>query len=179
MQLRFTKSEIEKPEKQGENAGQPLPPAISRMTLQTTIKIRDGYSVPVSTMISHSNRKSEEAYLIVSAEIHQADANTVSFRAYSEDGIARPVYRSPSVPNRRVSSSGPATAARDRAATAQRFGELMIRRYDKNGDGELTEDEWDNIRGDMSEIDRDGNGKITAAEYAERILKSRSSGNRE
>lgn len=50
---------------------------------------------------------------------------------------------------------------------------MVIRRYDGNEDGVLTEDEWKYMKGNASVYDLDGDGKITAEEYAQFIAQLR------
>jgi hypothetical protein len=52
------------------------------------------------------------------------------------------------------------------------FAESMLRRYDKNEDGVLKEDEWREARGIDAVHDRDGDGSITKEELAQ-LIKSR------
>ncbi len=48
------------------------------------------------------------------------------------------------------------------------YARAALKKYDKNGDGTLTKDEWSSMSKDPSAADKDGDGdgKITATEYA-------------
>ena len=43
---------------------------------------------------------------------------------------------------------------------------VTLKKYDKNGDGSLTKDEWSSMSKDHAAADFDGDGKITATEFA-------------
>jgi hypothetical protein len=47
-----------------------------------------------------------------------------------------------------------------------KYFESLIAKYDKNGDGQLVRDEWISMSKDPEAADADGNGRITAEEYA-------------
>jgi Ca2+-binding EF-hand superfamily protein len=64
------------------------------------------------------------------------------------------------------SSSSSGSSGSDRMAM---FAESMIRQYDKNKDGKLTQDEWGSMRGDPKATDKNGDGVITKEEMVERF----------
>jgi len=73
-------------------------------------------------------------------------------------------------------SSGRSTSARggsddEQNARAQGFAEMMMRRYDRDGNGVLERDkgEWEGVRGDPNEIDRNHDGRIDRDEMVSRV----------
>jgi hypothetical protein len=61
----------------------------------------------------------------------------------------------------------------------QRYAEAMMRRYDRNENGVLERDEWSQMRGDPSELDPDGDGRVTTEELAARMGGNRAGGTRQ
>lgn len=55
------------------------------------------------------------------------------------------------------------------AAKVERYAEAIVRRYDQNGDGTVSADEWARMQGQPAAIDRDGDGRLTVAEFIEHI----------
>jgi hypothetical protein len=47
------------------------------------------------------------------------------------------------------------------------FSQQLIKKYDSNGDGTLTKNEWSSMSKDPSAADTDGDGKITPTEHAQ------------
>lgn len=68
-------------------------------------------------------------------------------------------------------SSARGGADGEQDARAQRFAEMMMSRYDRDGNGVLERDkgEWDGIRGDPNEIDRNNDGRIDRDEMIARV----------
>lgn len=78
----------------------------------------------------------------------------------AESGVPQVQVEDP----QQVLSSGPI------APKILRYAEKIIRRYDLNGDGVLTEDEYRAMQGEPHRADLDGDGRITAEEYARRVV---------
>lgn len=83
-----------------------------------------------------------------------------------------------------TTSSGGTSSARgqnsnEQDARAQGFAEMMMRRYDRDGNGVLERDqgEWEGVRGDPNEIDRNHDGRIDRDEMVARVA-AYMSGNR-
>ncbi len=68
-------------------------------------------------------------------------------------------------------SSARGGAGGEQDARAQGFADMMMRRYDRDGNGVLERDkgEWDGIRGDPNEIDRNNDGRIDRDEMIARV----------
>ncbi len=69
----------------------------------------------------------------------------------------------------RSSSRGGSGGEQDERA--QGFAEMMMRRYDRDGNGVLERDkgEWEGVRGDPNEIDRNHDGRIDRDEMVARV----------
>ena len=83
-----------------------------------------------------------------------------------------------------TTSSGSTSSARrqnsnEQDARAQGFADMMMRRYDRDGNGVLERDkgEWEGVRGDPNEIDRNNDGRIDRNEMVARVA-AYMSGNR-
>jgi hypothetical protein len=66
-----------------------------------------------------------------------------------------------------TSTSAVSTAGLDERYV--KFAGGLITKYDKNGDGVLTEDEWSGISGNYGEGDTNGDGKLTVEELAVKL----------
>jgi len=66
------------------------------------------------------------------------------------------------------SSTAPASTSAPASLSDRymKYAEGIVDKYDTNGDGSLTSDEWSKISKDPSAGDADGNGQITPEEYA-------------
>jgi len=66
------------------------------------------------------------------------------------------------------SASAPAPA--EVSPAYMQYAEGIVKKYDKNGDGVLKADEWSEMSKSPEAADSDGNGELTAAEYAAWIV---------
>ncbi len=66
--------------------------------------------------------------------------------------------------------SGPAPAA---GSMYVRYAQSLMKKYDRNGDGALTEDEWKNMSNNPQAADADHNGKVTVEELVNWLSKQR------
>lgn len=55
------------------------------------------------------------------------------------------------------------------AAKVERYAEALVRRYDQDGDGTVSVDEWARMQGQPAAIDRDSDGRLSLAELIEHI----------
>jgi hypothetical protein len=107
----------------------------------------------------------------------RTDDRTVLLVEVSEIGQARATRRTPSPRStggrrpdpRRTSPSPSVTGTQDRL---ERFVQAMFKRYDKNGDGVIDEDESEDqsgstfLRGRFRDLDLDENNKLTSSELS-------------
>jgi hypothetical protein len=69
-------------------------------------------------------------------------------------------------------SASPASAAATGVAPSyMQYAEGVIKKYDKDGNGALTSDEWSEMSNSPEAADTDRNGQVTAAEYASWVAK--------
>lgn len=61
------------------------------------------------------------------------------------------------------------TASRTSDSRVLTYYRALIRKYDENGDGSLTENEWVNMRENPTQADINHDGKVTAEELAARL----------
>jgi Ca2+-binding EF-hand superfamily protein len=93
-----------------------------------------------------------------------ASSSGLSSRSPSAAIAAAPVA-SASAPA--VSASAPAASSSGSIdASYLRYAEGLIKKYDTDGDGELTASEWNKMSRSPDGADADGNGRITVEEYA-------------
>jgi Ca2+-binding EF-hand superfamily protein len=70
-------------------------------------------------------------------------------------------------------TSSPAASTADGSAPPKyvKYAVGLIKRYDTNGDGVLTKDEWSSMTNDYSSADADQDGRITPTELAKGLMK--------
>ena len=91
LEFDFEKSEIDRPTVVTE-ATSSAPQGTSRMTCQTTLRIRDGSSALAGGMISQSNGTESESYVVVSASIDKTEKTKLAANSqpFSQKPTAKP-----------------------------------------------------------------------------------------
>lgn len=88
----------------------------------------------------------------------------------SEDPGADPAEQ-PDAASQEESQSASEPGAAGLDPGYQQYAEGLIRKYDKNGDGVLTADEWSEMSKSPEPADTDHNGRLTATEYTLWLMK--------
>ncbi|MGL4513409.1 MAG: EF-hand domain-containing protein [Lacipirellulaceae bacterium] len=73
------------------------------------------------------------------------------------------------LPAGQPAGAAPVPGSKPVSARDQRYAAGMFKRYDRNGDRVLTEDEWKRIRGNPERADADADGRITFDELLARV----------
>jgi Ca2+-binding EF-hand superfamily protein len=150
----FEKSDVRPVAADGDAAAPP--PDIITITLQTTVAVKDGHAMIVegSRLLSQGGKK-DEALMVVGARSQSPASQAGPPRASSA------VNRAKAPPSRKPSEAG----GEQRDSRLVLFAKAMMKRYDKNGDGELELGEWSQMRTDASKADANENGRITIEEF--------------
>jgi Ca2+-binding EF-hand superfamily protein len=108
------------------------------------------------------SKKKEPEPLVPGFGVPKVEATVLAF------GDRPPVATSPSSGQRSSARGG---SQNEQNSRAQEFAEMMMRRYDRDGNGVLERDkgEWEGIRGDPNEIDRNKDGRIDREEMVARV----------
>jgi hypothetical protein len=176
MNLTFEKSEIV-PAKPAEDDEAPTPDRTSTLTQQSTVHVQDGHSTLVGTLVGQSGEQSNGAFLVIGAELREEAGPLVSFRSFSRRA---PLDRSrASSASRSGTSSSRSSAASSRPSRSSssndsrfaRYAEGLVKKYDKDGNGELSSDEQSGISSTFSGADADENGILTVEEVTKAIQK--------
>jgi hypothetical protein len=174
MNFDFEKSEVVPGEKSDDKAVF-VPSSTATLVTQTTVQLRDGHSVLAGNLVSRSASETEEAYLIVGARIVDAGdaAKKVTFRSFTQRQPINTAARSfsPSSRNRATSGFQRSSSSADSKERLARMTSAMMARYDTNKDNVLTAEEWKKMPPSTSDADADKDGKITAEEFSEWIVK--------
>jgi hypothetical protein len=174
MNFDFEKSEVVPGEKSDDKAVF-VPSSTATLVTQTTVQLRDGHSVLAGNLVSRSANETEEAYLIVGARIVDAGdaAKKVTFRSFTQRQPINTAARSfsPSSRNRATSGFQRSSSSADSKERLARMASAMMARYDTNKDNVLTAEEWKKMPSSTSDADADKDGKITAEEFSEWIVK--------
>lgn len=72
--------------------------------------------------------------------------------------------------SRSSSDSGDGEAPAELDERVKRYAEGLMRRYDENEDGKLTEDEWSEMSGNPEQADRDNDGVVTLEELTVHLM---------
>jgi hypothetical protein len=163
LEVDFEKSKIEPPSGGADEESKPVPRGVSRLTHQTTSRIRDGHSLLVGTLVSQSPDGVGEAYLVLSASIvtpeHPKRMTTL-----------QPSSRKPGS----KADSGQANLGSDAESLDQRYrtyAARLLARYDQNNDKALDAEEQSSMSKSCSAADTDRNGLVTLAELTIWIMK--------
>jgi len=68
------------------------------------------------------------------------------------------------------SSGESSTSSRNREHEVRRYAQSLLKQYDKNRNGKLEKDEWQDMKGNPAESDRNKDGIITSEELTNRLV---------
>lgn len=113
-----------------------------------------------------ANNKKEPEPLVPGFGVPQAESTVLAFGERPPEAAS-----SPSSSSRRNAFGGGRGGDGGQEERAQRFAQMMMSRYDRDGNGVAERDkgEWENMRGDPNEIDRNHDGRIDRDELVARI----------
>jgi Ca2+-binding EF-hand superfamily protein len=118
-------------------------------------------------------KKPEAEPLVPGFGVELALAPVLKFgeRAVAGATRAAAATRSSSGPRPRTPSSSSSSGSRGGRGDdrVRGFAEAMMRRSDRNGNGKLEPDEWNERLGDFTEADRNHDGAVTSDELAQRL----------
>jgi hypothetical protein len=144
----FEKSDIEQPSVVTEESSS-APQIVSRLTLQTTVRVQDGHSVLIGAPTSQTNDEVKETYVVLSATIDPTEKTkpVAAIKAFSPE-------------------LAPIADAKPRDPKYLAYYEKLLDKYDQNKDKALDAEERSTMSKDCAEADTDKDGLVNVEELA-------------